>query len=290
MHIHRLVGIAVLFIGISHASSEPEKGSTTLVVSGNAAAHSREVAASAIEKIARDTGAPITNASFTAKEITTIRGCVTAPRAWNCVVPVVQNKGLQQLLVFSLANDTSTDGSPMVVVTGQVLAAHMDAAVSDQRFCVRCTDDVLVNVTSELMHSLFQESETRAGRTVVRIKSVPRGARIVFDGRSMGATDRSFNTFQGKHTVALELDGYRRESRTIEAALDRTSELSVTMRPITMSVAGHHDAERCEGSLPGSPPSGTLAPKLVMATGARGGRRYHRNRSRSRSDPQFGSH
>lgn len=248
MHIHRIVGAAVLFIGISHARSDPEKGSTALLISGNAAAHSREVATATIETIARDTKVPLTKVAFTPKEITTIRGCVTAPRAWNCVVPVVQNKGLQQLWVISLANDTSTDGSPMVVVTGQVLAAHMDAAVSDQRFCVRCTNDVLVNVTSELMHSLFQESETRAGRTVVRIKSTPRGARIVFDGRSMGATDRSFNTFRGKHTVALELDGYRRESCTIETTLDRTSELLVTMQPITMSVADHDDAERCEGS------------------------------------------
>jgi hypothetical protein len=186
---------------------------------------------------------------------------------------VIRDKEIRQLTVLSVANDTAADRGPMVVLTEQIIVADLDAAVSAQRFCVRCTDDVLSNMTGELTRSLLQEIEVRSGRTVVSIKSTPRGARITFDGNSMGATDRSFNTFPGTHTVVLELDGYTRESRTLEATLDRTSELSIIMRPPNLrlsavAAAEHHDAERCEHDAPGAPTTSSLAPKLTIALGA----------------------
>lgn len=268
VRIPRLLLVAALLIGSSNASADTDR--IALLVSGTAADHARELAATTIESIAHDTGHPLTSPTFTAKEAAAIKRCVTTPRAWSCVAPVVHDKELQQVVVVSLANDTGPDSSPMVVVTEQIIVARLDAAVAEQRFCVRCTDDVLVNVTSELTRSLFQQIEVRSGRIVVDIKSTPRGARILFDGNSMGATDRSFNTFPGKHKVVLELDGYQRESRTVEAALDKTSELSVTMRPITRPSSSNerHDGERCEPYAPGSPPSSSLAPKVAMAAGA----------------------
>jgi hypothetical protein len=152
----------------------------------------------------------------------------------------------------------------MLVITEQILVASLDAAIGAQRFCVRCTDDVLVKSTSELTHALFQEIAVRGGRTVVAINSTPRGARITFDGDSMGATDRSFNTFPGTHTIVLELDGYERETRSIDAALDKTSELSVTMRSVGA-------ADNLTDPLPPATHPRrrtTLVPKLAMGVGA----------------------
>ena len=266
VRIPRILPIAALLIGTASARADTDK--IALLVSGTATAHASDLVGTTIESIARDTGRLLTKPTFTAKETATIKRCVTTPHAWSCIAPAIHDKELQQVAVVSLANDTGPDSSPMVVVTEQVIVAQLDATVTEQRFCVRCTDDVLINVTSELTRSLFHEIEVRSGRTVVDIKSTPRGARILFDGNSMGATDRSFSTFPGKHTVVLELDGYQRVSRTVEAALDKTSELSVTMRPLIRTPNERHDSERCESDSPGSMTSHSLAPKLAMGAGA----------------------
>lgn len=268
MNTARIIPVALLLTATSYASAGTDK--TALLISGTAAAHARELAATAVEAVARDSGRLPTQPTFSAKDVAAIRECVTTPHAWRCVTPVIRDKELRQLAVVSLVNDTAPDHGPMIVVTEQVILADLDTAVAGQRFCIRCTDDVLINATTELTRSLFQEIEVRSGRTVVAVKSVPRGARITFDGNSMGATNRSFNTFPGRHTVVLDLDGYRRESRTIEAGLDRTSELVVTMRSPTAAVEERRDIEEREPPLParGASLTSRLAPQLAMGSGA----------------------
>lgn len=268
MNTARIIAVALLLTATSYASAGTDK--TALLISGTAAVHARELAATAVEAVTRESGRLPTQPTFSAKDVAAIRECVTTPHAWRCVAPVIHDKELRQLAIVSLVNDIAPDHGPMIVVTEQVIRADLDVAVAGQRFCVRCTDDVLINMTTELTRTLFQEIEVRSGRTVIAVKSVPRGARITFDGNSMGATNRSFNTFPGRHTVVLDLDGYRRESRTIEASLDRTSELVVTMRSPAAAVAERHDSEAREPSLlaPGAPPTSPLAPQLAMGAGA----------------------
>jgi len=119
---------------------------------------------------------------------------------------------------------------------------------------------------------LLQEVTVRSRRTVVAIHSTPRGARITFDGDTigdtMGDTDRSISTFPGPHTVVLELEGYQRESRTIDAVLDKTFELWVGMHPIAGSPDDHRDffaAARAQPlDLPGA---AWLAPRLMVGVG-----------------------
>jgi hypothetical protein len=252
---------AFWFLGTASANANPEK--MALLVSGAATAHERELAETTFEAIARSAGLTVARSGFTAREASAINACVTAPQAWSCATPTVKGKGLDHVAIISLAPETAPDSSPMVVITAQVLVARLDAAVVSQRFCVRCTDDVLTTTTTELTRSVLKEIAVRSGRTVVTINSTPRGARILFDGQSMGATDRSFNTFPGVHTVVLELDGYRQETRTVQATLDRTSELSLTMRPLEAPPA--NDA-RDTGEA--KPAQASLMPKLAMGIGA----------------------
>lgn len=253
--------LAFWVLGAAPASAQTEK--MALLVSGTATPHERELAGDTFEQVARNAGLAVAKSAFTAREASTINACVTAPQAWSCVSRTVGGKGLDHVAIVSLAPDTGPESSPMVVITAQVLVARLDAAVALQRFCVRCTDDVLAKTTTELARSVLQEIAVRSGRTVVTINSTPRGARIVFDGQPMGATDRSFNTFPGVHTVALELDGYRQETRTVQATLDRTSELSLVMRPVE---AAPTQDPRDSGDT--KPAHSSLAPKLVIGVGA----------------------
>jgi len=258
---------AAVLLGDLIASTAPaaaDSDRVALLVTASATPHARDVAASTIGAVTRERDFLLVTPTFTAKEVAAITECVTAPQAWTCVAPVVRGKGLQQVAVVSLVASTSKDGSPMLVITEQILVSNLDAAIGAQRFCVRCTDDVLVRSTSELTHALFQEIAVRGGRTVVAINSTPRGARITFDSVSMGATDRSFNTFPGTHAVVLDLDGYQRETRSIDAALDKTSELSVTMHPLR-SADNPADPLTTQTRTQGRT---TLAPKLAMGIGA----------------------
>jgi hypothetical protein len=250
----------VLGIALAHADTE----NIAFLVAGTATAHERELAGATFEAVARNAGLSVTKASFTAREASTINACVTVPQAWSCITPTIRDRKLEHVAIISLSPDTAPDSSPMVVITEQIIVARLDAAVVAQRFCIRCTDDVLAATTSELTRSMLQEIAVRSGRTVVTINTTPRGARILFDGRSMGATDRSFNTFPGVHIVVLELDGYRRETRTIEAALDRTSELSIMLRPVAAPPSAAHNSS---GATP-LPSAAPLAPKLAMGVGA----------------------
>lgn len=245
-------------LGTAHAEAEK----MALLVSGTATAHERELAGSTFEAIARSAGLAVARPSFTAREASTVNACVTAAQAWSCVAPAVRGKGLDHVAIISLAPDTGPDSSPMVVITEQILVARLDAAVVLQRFCIRCTDDVLATTTSELTRSVLQEIAVRSGRTVVSITTMPRGARILFDGQSQGATDRSFNTFPGVHTVVVELDGYRQETRTVQAKLDRTTELSLVLRRIDAPTIEVNDNTRT------TPARATLAPKIAIGVGA----------------------
>ena len=245
------------------ALAQAETNRATLLISGAASPHDRELVTTTIAGVAGDVGSSIESQTFAPKEASAIAQCVLRPKAWSCLPSVVRSKGLQHVVVVSLASDTGSDGSPMVVITEQVIVASFDAAIGSRRFCVRCTDDVLTKLTGELTRSLLQQIAARSGRTVVAINSTPRGARITFDGASMGATDRSFNTYPGTHTVVLELEGYQRELRSIDTALDKTFELSVPMRPVggpavdLSALANAHGAD---------PPYGDrLAPALAIA-------------------------
>ncbi len=261
----RVLGAFILafwFLGTAPANAQAAE-KMAILVSGTATAHERELAEATFEAIARSAGLAVARSGFTAREASTINACITAPQAWTCATPTVRGKGLDHVAIISLAPETAPDSSPMVIITAQILVARLDAAVVSQRFCVRCTDDVLTTTTTELTRSVLKEIAVRSGRTVVTINSTPRGARILFDGQSMGATDRSFNTFPGVHTVVLELDGYRQETRTIQATLDRTSELSLTMRSLEAPPA--NDVRDTGDDKPGPT---SLVPKLAMSVGA----------------------
>jgi hypothetical protein len=253
--------LLVLVGAISDAAADPDR--MALLITGSETPRTRQVITSTIDGVARERGVVLAPQSFTAKDVSTITGCVTAAQPWTCIASVVRGKGIQQLAVVTLSESTSKDGSPMLVITEQLLVASLDMATGAQRFCVRCTDDVLAKSTSELTSGLFQEIAVHSGRTVVAISSTPRGARITFDGKSMGATDRSFNTFPGTHTVTLELDGYQRESRSISTTIDTTSEVTLTMRPVTP--AGPLADPSAIGKSDQRPSS--LGPKIVVGVG-----------------------
>ena len=78
---------------------------------------------------------------------------------------------------------------------------------------------------------------------VVKVKSVPRGARITFDSKPYATTDLAIKTYPGAHTITLELDGYETEQRTIVAAEEKTVEVSAELHSTTREDAASRRVE-----------------------------------------------
>jgi hypothetical protein len=212
---------------------------TVVIVSGSAPAHVREVASSAISSATDLAGTKIVPSPFLTHEEAALTKCLADSKAWVCMNPTLRSKNVQQLAVVSLNNQTSADGSPVIVITEQIVTAAQFAPAGDKRFCEHCTDDVLARLTSELTRDLLREVAARSGRTVVAIKTVPRGAQIKLDDKLMGATDQLINTYPGSHTIVLELDGYQTSNRTVDAVEGKTTEVNVALvKPSSPGVPG----------------------------------------------------
>lgn len=232
IHIARSVSISVAALVTLLAASTATAGETTVIVSGTAPPHARDVASTAVSAGATDVpGNQIVASKFSANDVASLTRCMTEAQPWTCMKPTLRGKGIQQLAVLSVDNQTNKDGSPMIVITEQVVAEELFAPVGDKRYCDHCTDDVLGKLTSELTRDVLRDVATRGGRTVVSIKSVPRGARITFDQKLVGATDTALSTYPGAHNLSLELEGYQLVSRSVDATEGKTADVNVALVP-----------------------------------------------------------
>ena len=230
--IARSLSIAATALVTLLAASTATAGETAVIVSGTAPPHAREVASTAVSAGATDVpGNQIVASTFSANDVASLTRCMAEAQPWACMKPTLRGKGVQQLAVVSVDNQTSKDGSPLIVITEQVVAEELVAPVGDKRYCDHCTDDVLGKLTSELTRDVLRDVATRGGRTVVSIKSVPRGARITFDQKLIGATDTSLSTYPGTHSLSLELEGYQLVNRSVDAADGKTADVNVALVP-----------------------------------------------------------
>jgi hypothetical protein len=218
--------VVALVATISTARAE----STAFLLTGNAPQHQRELAARVAATAARTQLGSLHQPSFSAKDVSALTFCLRDVLPWTCMRKVVQGKNIHRLVFASVDRQAAKDGSPLIAIGIEIVDATLDSVIGDTRYCDHCTDDVLTATTKELVRDQLRELATRLGRTVVKIKSVPRGARITLDGKPYATTDLSINTYPGTHTITLELEGYQTEQRTIDAIEDKTVDVSVELR------------------------------------------------------------
>lgn len=75
----------------------------------------------------------------------------------------------------------------------------------------------------------FLAANAKAVGTSVRITSEPPGATVLVDGAEVGTTPYEGPIAAGKHTIALQRDGYEGSSREFDAAEGKTSEMHVDL-------------------------------------------------------------
>ena len=217
--------IALSFLLLPRAFAE----TGAVVVSGKIEERDQTSAKTAVEQSVRAAGWTLDPRPFSARDVNAIAACLRDVAAWPCVSRVVGGRGIRRVAVVGLSRDPTTKGVPQVVITERLVLADAELVVLGQRFCERCTDDTLTALATELTKELLQRAALESGRTVLAVRSTPRGALYSVDGVLSGATDAVINIVPGTHVVIIEHEGYDTATRTIEAVEGKTSEVTVTL-------------------------------------------------------------
>jgi hypothetical protein len=218
-----------------------------VAVGGSASPDERAAVGEAIEATLTSAGWNLPELPLPKDSVDRMLGCKTPAQPWMCVPAAVANQQIARAMVVTVDPKAATDGLPMVAVTATVISPSKSAFVVLQRPCEQCTPDKLKQVASALVVQLLKDLASRAGDTAIEVVSSPSTAEVTIDGHKTGATDNTFTTYPGEHTLIIEKAGYEPETRTIQVKDGQTAPVAVTLRersapskvlPIGLTVGG----------------------------------------------------
>jgi PEGA domain len=254
----------VLAIVASLVGARPVRAESTVVrgviaIGGNADERDLEAIRLGLSAATQAVGWQLPSKPVSKKELAGLLRCLDPGDPSECVPATLTAQGIRHALVVATKKQQAEDGSPVVVLTVNLIVTKPQALIVRQRFCEHCSEDKLTQAATEVTRQLMEELAVRTGRTILAVTSRPSGARIVLDGASIGATDGTFNTYPGSHTVILEKPGYLTETLSVEAVEGKTAEISVVLRA---------SAAAPPTSPPTPSPSSRKLPLALMGVGA----------------------
>ena len=243
-----------------------------MVVGGRAEDHELKVIGGAVMAVARAAGWSLPREPVTKQDTDQLLDCSHPDKPWTCVPASIERRGVRRIFAFAVDQEQTDSGAPMVVLTGRLIGAAPQALVVRQRFCEHCADDRLTEATAKLARQLLQDLAVRSGRTILDVESMPPGAWITLDGRPIGATNASFNTFPGSHVVIVDKPGYRSETRTAIAEEGKTASVAVTLVPFLAAAPAARPGHLVSGGLIGGGALAVATGGVLLDLGTRGGR------------------
>jgi len=221
--------IVTLFIVCLAARAHADKG--VVVIGGAAPEHDRTTVRAAVEATAREAGWTLQSKPLGKKDTDALLNCRDATSPWTCVPAGLSEGGIERVFVVVVDNKQGDNGSPMVVLTGTVIATGSRAATVNQQYCQQCADDKLGQASTSLAQQLLRDLAVRTGRTVLSVRTVPPGAQVNLDATPVGISDGIFNTYPGKHVLVIEGPGYKRELQEVTVEDGKTTEVVVKLVP-----------------------------------------------------------
>lgn len=100
--------------------------------------------------------------------------------------------------------------------------------------CDICGVTELAN-TMQLTASTLQAKlrELRPAAAIVEVRSIPRGAALIVDGRSAGLTPRRLQLPPGEHSIAVRADGHREARRNVRTTAGEQERIDVILSPMS---------------------------------------------------------
>ncbi len=224
-----VVAIIASLVFARQAQAEGRLVPGVIAVGGDAEERELEAIRLGLAAATSAAGWQLSSKPITKKELAGLLRCLDLSEPWGCIPAPLTAQGVRHALGVAAKKQQAENGSPIVVFTVSLIATSPRALIVRQRFCEHCSEDKLTQAATEVTQQLLEELAVRSGRTILAVKSMPSGARIVLDGVSIGATDGTFNTYPGLHTVILEKSGYLTQTVSVEAIEGKTAEVSVVL-------------------------------------------------------------
>jgi hypothetical protein len=232
-----LRGLALaLFVGLAFTltlTAAPGRAAaappSALFVYGKSESRLQLIVQGVVDRVLRDAGWPLVP-SFNDNEASIVRGCLSKASPWTCLESMADKKGIQRIVAVRVDLEKSSDGTSQVIVTGRLVYSGSETYLEQQRFCGACSDEDLTSYSEEVAKLLLDERAVAAGNTKVGVSSIPMGAEVRIDGKTVGITNNVFATSPGKHTVEIRARGHRPEKRDVTAIEGKTVNTTVKLQ------------------------------------------------------------
>jgi PEGA domain len=192
----------------------------------------RAVVAKAIEQVILQDAHWTVAAALDDNLARVVADCGKAAHPWACVTPVLQGKNLARIVAVTLEGSRPKGKPAALWLTARLMTAETGAASLTTRYCEPCTDPALAALAREAAKELIDTSTSRAGTTLLRVRTTPTGAIINLDTQMMGASNQLIPTSPGAHDLYLQLSGYQAELRHVVAQEGKTVDVDVTFQPV----------------------------------------------------------
>lgn len=246
-----LLALACIGAGLAATGlemSDAHAGNGALLIRGASGLDERSAASVSVREALQQSGWQLSKRQFSEKEAEAAAACLRNDKPWSCMEDVLREPSLEHLAIVSVDPKKAPDGTPLTLVTARIVMAKQNLAYGDEQYCEKCNAErvksTALAVTTKVLGRIYLDSN----RSLLNIRSTPAGARIVLDGKVMGASNLALDILPGRHTVNLSLRGYRAVSRSVDVVDGEAAEVNILLEPEEQQ------------KLPTTPPIGDGAP------------------------------
>ena len=229
-----LVVLAVVSSRVPAARAQAAQQVATVhgvtAVGGTATDHEREIVSAAIIKAVGTAHWQLPAADQANPYVGPMLSCTTPAEIWRCVPSMVGGHAIDQAVVVTVQPKQSAGGLPSLSLAGRAIAPNQKTFVVRTRFCDPCTDDKLAQAATELAEQLLSDLAARIGQAMLEVKTVPEGAIVSDEDGDLGATNNTFPTRAGKHTVRIRKQGYVTETVAVLTEDHKTRTINLALR------------------------------------------------------------
>lgn len=228
-----MIATAGLLVALLMCTTPAHSDSGLVVTTGSASERERAAVAEVFADVAVKAGWSISSKRLTAKEAMALASCKAATPA-ECLPASVAKSDVDRLLVVAV-NATQVDGAPALELVARVLLARTSKMTDDKRYCERCTEAQLRDVSADLAATVLRRFATQSAQTLLAITSEPAGAQIVLDDGTdpIGVTPGTFQTYPGKHSVIAQKPGHISAQQEVTVKEGETVTVTLTLAPVS---------------------------------------------------------
>lgn len=220
-----LICAGLLVPSIARASA------AAVIVVGKAPDHERDVVASVIRDVLRAESWSLRDEPIDPGHAQSILRCLSgADRPWRCIAPTAQQLGIERMVVALVDSEKDKNGTQLVVSAYLVIPGNGIAPFEKQVCPAKCSEPALVAVANDITKALLRGLPTLLkDSTTLDVQTDPSGATVLVDNLAVGRSNNTFSIAPGRHEIAIELAGYKREVRTVTLGEGEMQPLAITL-------------------------------------------------------------